>query len=125
MAREVGGDKQGGGGRGRCLYIGGQSSTDKGDRGRGFAGFTLSYAICLALRGPWTSPISNIFTGSTVVGPSLAINMQYTMQIATVKYCTTNVLSPPLGDVMTILSVDQAPVRLSPTNDKTNEMGES
>jgi hypothetical protein len=112
-------------GGGDVFILAGQSSTDKGDRGRGFAGFTLSYAICLALRGPWTSPISNIFTGSTVVGPSLAINMQYTMQIATVKYCTTNVLSPPLGDVMTILSVDQAPVRLSPTNDKTNEMGES
>lgn len=60
----------------------GQSSTDKGDRGRGLAGFTLSYAICLALRGPWTGPVSNIFTGSTVVGPALTVNMQHTLQIS-------------------------------------------
>lgn len=32
-------------GGGDDFILAGQSSTDKGDRGRGFAGFTLSYAI--------------------------------------------------------------------------------
>lgn len=69
------------GGGGDVFILVGESSTDKSARGRGFAGLTVSYAICLALQGPWTRPVSASSIGSTVSGPSLADKSQSVLQI--------------------------------------------
>jgi hypothetical protein len=76
-----------GGGVDEFILVG-QSSPDKSDRGRGFAGFTVSYAICLALQGPWTRLVSTISTGCTASDLSLVVGMQSILHIGLGEYVT-------------------------------------
>lgn len=77
--------RQGGGGGVDGFILVGQSPTDKSDRGRGFAGLTASYAICLASQGPWTRPVSTISTGCPASDLSLAVGLHSIVHILMVN----------------------------------------